>query len=65
VNMIEHIKSTKLKISFSKGVRPVFGVLVSFAILPNTVSSPVDTTTPIPLPDMQCVPCMPMHFVSR
>lgn len=53
VNMIEQIMITKFRISLSNGVNPIFGALVIFAILPNTVASAVDTTTPIPLPDMQ------------
>jgi hypothetical protein len=54
--IIEHITITKLRISFSKGVMPVFGSFVIWAILPKTVVSPVETTIPIPLPDTQCVP---------
>jgi hypothetical protein len=53
VNIIEQIIITKLRISLSKGVKPIFGALVILAIFPNTVESPVDTTTPIPLPDIQ------------
>jgi len=56
VNMIEQITMTKLRISLSRGVMPVFGMFVNLAILPKTVASPVETTTPIALPDMQCVP---------
>ena len=53
VNIIEQIINTKLRTSRSKVVKPVLGVFVIFAILPKTVASPVETTTPIPLPDMQ------------
>jgi hypothetical protein len=53
VVMMVKIRITKFKISLSRRVKPVFGVLVNFAIFPKTVESPVDTTTPIPLPDMQ------------
>jgi hypothetical protein len=56
VNIIEQMTITKLMTSLSKVVKPVFGVFVIFAILPKTVESPVDTTIPVPLPDMQCVP---------
>lgn len=52
-NMIEQITITKLRTSFSKGVKPVFGALVILAILPKTVASPVDTTIPWPLPVTQ------------
>lgn len=64
-NIKETMIMTKLSISFSRVVLPVLGWLVSFAIRPKTVLSPVATTTPIPVPDMQCVPCMPMQCVSR
>ena len=64
-NMIEQITMTKLKTSFSRGVKPVFGALVIFAILPKTVISPVATTTPKAEPEMQWVPWRPIHFVSR
>ncbi len=64
-NIMEQIMITKLRTSFSSGVRPVLGALVNFAILPKTVESPVDTTTPIPLPEIQCVPWRPIHFVSK
>jgi hypothetical protein len=57
--------STKRRISFCKGVVLVFGSEVSFAIRPKTVLSPVATQTPRQLPEMQCVPCNPMLFVSR
>lgn len=63
--MMEIITKTKLRTSFSKGVIPVEGSLVSFAIRPKTVLSPVLTTTPRPLPDIQWVPCSPIHRVSR
>lgn len=53
VSMIEQMRITKLITSLSNGVRPALGALVIFAILPNTVESPVDTTIPIPLPDIQ------------
>jgi hypothetical protein len=56
VNIIEQIRITKLITSLSNVVKPVFGELVILAILPKTVASPVDTTTPIPLPEMQWVP---------
>jgi hypothetical protein len=56
VNIIEQMINTKFRTSLSNVVRPVFGAFVIFAILPNTVASPVDTTTPIPLPEMQWVP---------
>lgn len=56
VNMIEQMIITKFRTSRSSGVKPVFGAFVIFAILPNTVASPVDTTTPVPLPDIQWVP---------
>lgn len=52
-NMIEQITITKLRTSFSKGVKPVFGALVILAILPKTVASPVDKTIPWPLPVTQ------------
>ena len=52
-NIIEQMTSTKLRISLSKGVRPVLGALVIFAIFPKTVESPVETTIPMPLPEMQ------------
>jgi hypothetical protein len=63
--MIEQMMITKLRISLSKVVMPVLGALVIFAILPKTVESPVETTTPMPLPETQWVPCMPIHLVSR
>ena len=44
---------TKFKTSLSSVVMPDFGSFVILAILPNTVLSPVETTTPIPDPDMQ------------
>ena len=53
VTMMEIMTKTKLRTSFSKGVIPVEGSLVSFAIRPKTVLSPVLTTTPRPLPAMQ------------
>jgi hypothetical protein len=53
VNMMEQMIMTKLSTSLSNVVNPVLGVLVSFAIRPKTVESPVDTTTPMLLPDMQ------------
>ena len=56
VNIIEQMIMTKFMISFSRGVRLVLGSLVNFAILPNTVESPVETIIPRPLPEMQCVP---------
>jgi hypothetical protein len=56
VTMMEQIMITKLRISRSRGVIPVFGAFVIFAILPKTVASPVDTTIPRPLPEMQWVP---------
>lgn len=52
-NMMEQINTTKLRISLSSVVMPVLGALVIFAMRPKTVESPVDTTTPRPLPDMQ------------
>jgi hypothetical protein len=55
-SIIEQMIATKFKISLSRGVKPVLGVLVIFAILPKTVLSPVETTIPMPLPDIQCVP---------
>jgi len=48
--------STNLRISFCNGVIPVLGSLVSFAMRPNIVLSPIATTTPRQLPDIQCVP---------
>jgi hypothetical protein len=65
VNIMEQMMRTKFRISLSNRVIPVFGAFVIFAILPNTVVSPVETTTPIPLPDMQWVPWRPIFFVSR
>ena len=53
VNIIEQMIITKLMTSLSKVVKPVFGAFVIFAILPKTVESPVETTIPIPLPDIQ------------
>jgi hypothetical protein len=53
VSMIEQMIMTKLRTSLSKVVKPVFGAFVIFAILPKTVESPVETTMPVPLPDMQ------------
>jgi hypothetical protein len=64
-SIIEQMIMTKFRISLSRGVRPVLGAFVIFAILPNTVFSPVETTIPMPLPDIQCVPWRPIHFVSR
>jgi hypothetical protein len=52
-NIMEQIKTTNRRTSFSKVVRPVFGSPVSFAILPKTVESPVETTMPVALPAMQ------------
>ena len=63
-SMIEQTIVTKFKISLSKGVKVFLGAVVNFAIFPNTVESPVDTTISA-LPAMQCVPCKPIHFVSR
>lgn len=52
-NIIEQIIMTKLRTSLSNVVSPVLGSLVIFAIRPKTVLSPVDTTTPMPLPEIQ------------
>jgi hypothetical protein len=65
VNMMEQMTITKLRTSLSKVVMPVLGALVIFAIFPKTVESPVETTTPMPLPETQWVPCRPTHLVSR
>lgn len=65
VSMIETMMTTKLKISRSKVVIPVLGSFVSLAMRPKTVLSPVATTTPIALPEIQCVPCIPIQRVSR
>lgn len=54
--IIEQIIQTKLKISFSRVDSPTLGSFVSFAILPKTVLFPVDTTTPVQLPETQWVP---------
>lgn len=54
--MIEQIIQTKLNISFSRVDNPTLGSFVSFAILPKTVLFPVDTTTPVQLPETQWVP---------
>jgi len=51
--MIELMIITKFKTSLSSVVMPVFGSLVILAILPNIVLSPVETTMPIPDPEMQ------------
>lgn len=56
---------TKRNISFWSGVMPVLGSDVSFAMRPKMVLSPVATQMPKQLPLMQCVPCIPMLFVSR
>ena len=56
VSIMEQIMMTKFRISLSRGVKPLLGAFVIFAILPKTVLSPVETTTPMPLPDIQCVP---------
>jgi hypothetical protein len=53
VNMMEQIIITKLRTSLSRVVMPVLGALVIFAIFPKTVESPVETITPIPLPETQ------------
>lgn len=52
-NMIEQMIQTKLRTSLSRVVNPVLGSFVNSAILPNTVSSPVATTTPVQTPDTQ------------
>jgi len=57
--------STKRKISLCKGVIPILGSEVSFAMRPKMVLSPVATHTPMQLPETQCVPWSPMLFVSR
>jgi hypothetical protein len=62
---MEQMIITKLSTSLSKVVMPVLGVFVIFAIFPKTVESPVETTTPMPLPDIQCVPWRPIVLVSR
>ncbi len=56
VSIMETMIITKLRTSLSRVVMPVFGVFVNLAIFPKTVASPVETTTPIPLPEIQCVP---------
>lgn len=65
VTIRQTMMATKIKISFCRGVRPAFGALVSFAMRPNTVRSPVSTTRPQAWPETQCVPAMPMQAVSR
>lgn len=57
--------STNLRISFCRGVMPVFGSDVSFAMRPKIVVSPVATQMPKALPEIQCVPCRPILCVSR
>jgi hypothetical protein len=52
-SIMKHIRTTNRRTSLSKVVSPVFGSPVSFAILPKTVESPVETTMPIALPAMQ------------
>jgi hypothetical protein len=53
VNMIELMMMAKFRTSLSKVVKLVLGSFVIFAMRPETVLSPVDRTTPIPLPEMQ------------
>jgi len=65
VTMRQTMMATKIKISFCRGVRPAFGALVSFAMRPKTVRSPVSTTKPQALPETQCVPASPIQAVSR
>lgn len=65
VSMIDAMMMMKCKISFSRVVMPALDSFIDFARRPRTVSSPVATTTPSPLPETQLVPCMPMHLVSR
>lgn len=57
--------NTKRMISFCKGVIPFFGSLVSLAMRPKAVLSPVATQTPTQLPDMASEPWRPMLCVSR
>lgn len=54
--MMEQMTNTKWRTSRSRVVNPFFGSFVSFAILPKTVLSPVATTRPVQVPEMQCVP---------
>lgn len=63
--MIELMIRTKFRISRSRVVIPVLGSFVSLAILPKTVLFPVATTTPVHVPETQCVPWRPMFLVSR
>lgn len=65
MNMIEQMIMTKFSISRSRVVIPVLGWLVKVAILPKTVLFPVATTTPVQVPETQCVPWRPMFFVSK
>jgi hypothetical protein len=65
VSMRQTMMPTKMRISFCRGVKPALGALVSFAMRPKTVRSPVSTTRPQALPETQCVPAKPMQAVSR
>lgn len=64
-NIKAEMMRMKRRISFWSGVISVLGSEVSFAIRPKMVLSPVETQTPMQLPETQCVPCIPMLFVSR
>lgn len=54
--IIVEIIRTNLEMSFSIGVGVGLSSLDSFAIWLKTVELPVATTTPMAVPDTQCVP---------